>query len=512
MLPFFGRKKKPDPAPLDPTQTSGAGAVPPGKPPAATSDGAFTPQPDKAKKFFDHARTTAATGNFAYAMTLYANGLKLDPGNMTAHGEFYEVGIRYLQAGGKPASRGDVKAIDGPGPVDKFVAAEFAWVHDLNNLSLAMDLAEAIVKATQLDYAAWFAPRYFNMLKKQGKKKSQWINAMSHFRGMQSWSQAFEAGEMALSLDPADGGLQAELRQLAAQRAISSGGYDKTEAGQQGGFRSNIRDAEKQKALEEAESLSGGADVEERNLERARKDFDDNPMSPEAISKYAQLLKRKGTPEAEELAHSVYMTGFERLGEYRFRMNAGDIRISQLRRRVEAAKERFDGQPDDLILKTEYHDLRKEYLELRSSELRERTAKYPTDRTIKMDLGRLEYELGRYEDAMGCFQASKDEIKFRVAAAHMLGKCFAAMGWHAEAIGEYREALSSLDSTQKELELPIRYDLMLSLVEQAKGERSPAGAKEAFEICSAILRRDIGYRDIREKRKEIDTLLKELGG
>ncbi len=53
---------------------------------------------------------------------------------------------------------------------------------------------------------------------------------------------------------------------------------------------------------------------------------------------------------------------------------------------------------------------------------------------------------------------------------------------------------------------------MVSLMDVARAERSLTSAKEAFDLCSAIVRKDISYRDIREKRKEIDALLKELGG
>ena len=57
---------------------------------------------------------------------------------------------------------------------------------------------------------------------------------------------------------------------------------------------------------------------------------------------------------------------------------------------------------------------------------------------------------------------------------------------------------------------PLKYDLMLSLMELARAEKNPVHAREAGEICSAIVRRDISYRDIRSKRKEIDALVKEL--
>ena len=113
---------------------------------------------------------------------------------------------------------------------------------------------------------------------------------------------------------------------------------------------------------------------------------------------------------------------------------------------------------------------------------------------------------------MECFQKAKDEPKLRVRSGHMLGRCFSHEGWHQEAVGEFREAIDHLDGAEKEREMPIRYDLMLSLIDLARDGQSAEDAREAAEICSAIVRKDISYRDIRQKRKEVDTLLKELGG
>jgi hypothetical protein len=93
----------------------------------------------------------------------------------------------------------------------------------------------------------------------------------------------------------------------------------------------------------------------------------------------------------------------------------------------------------------------------------------------------------------------------------MLGRCFAKEGWHSEATGEYKEALAAIDSTQADKELEIRYDLMLSLMELARAEKSSAHAKEAAEICSAIIRKNIGFKDVRARRKEVDELVRTLG-
>jgi hypothetical protein len=53
---------------------------------------------------------------------------------------------------------------------------------------------------------------------------------------------------------------------------------------------------------------------------------------------------------------------------------------------------------------------------------------------------------------------------------------------------------------------------MVSLMEHARAESSLELAKEAKEICSTIARKNITYRDIRNWRKEVDVLIKELSG
>jgi hypothetical protein len=193
-------------------------------------------------------------------------------------------------------------------------------------------------------------------------------------------------------------------------------------------------------------------------------------------------------------------------------MAAGDIRLEQLRREYESYQSRLDENPSDANLKAIAEAARQSLLEAESTEYVERVSKYPTDRHLKLRLGEIEFGRANYEAAQRAFQAAKDEPKLRVRAGHMLGKCFAAEGWHMEAISEYKEALANVDATEKDRELAVRYDLMVSLIEQARAERDSGLAKEALDICSGIVRKDIGYRDIRARRKEIDQLMKDISG
>lgn len=482
----------------------------PATPQAGVPSGAFVPQPEKAKKFFEHAKTIAQTGNAEYALMLFAKGLRLDPSGIDLHDVAFKIAVSHFQAGGKPALKDQIKELEGPGPIEKFVQAEYVWWRDLKNIDALFKLLETCGKAGQIEFGTWLAPRAMNIIKGQPKQsKSMWLKAKTHFMSIEAWGEAHACVEQAVAVDPTDTQLAADLKELTARHALKQGGYDK-QGGQPGGLKSNLKDAEKQQERQDAQAITMTEETEAKLIERARADLEANPMSGDAVQKLGSLLRRRGTAEAEEEAYNVLMGGFERLHTYRFKMLAGEIRVAQARRRRDAALKAFQVDAENASLKEAYEAARMELIEVEVRELREKQKNFPTDRSIKFELGRIEFELGNFDEAMAAFQSCKDEAKLRIAATHMLGRCFAASGWHGEAIGEYREALQSLGAGEAERELPIKYDLMVSLMEQARAERSGAAAREAGEICSAIVRRDISYRDIRMKRKDIDALVKEF--
>ena len=86
----------------------------------------FTPEPEKARKWFDFAKTYAESTNFEAALNAYANGIKLDPETMSAHEGMLVVARKYVSRGGKPATGKEIKQIEDAHPVSKFAAAEFA--------------------------------------------------------------------------------------------------------------------------------------------------------------------------------------------------------------------------------------------------------------------------------------------------------------------------------------------------------------------------------------------------
>jgi tetratricopeptide (TPR) repeat protein len=495
---LFGRKK-----PGDGPGSGDGKEVPP-----------FQPNPEDARQWFDRARAMADRFSYDSALFYYANGIRLDPTPMSAHEAMFQSALKYAKANGAAATRDELKKLDGPHPVEKFAAAEFAWLKDLNNAALALRFLECSVKAGRwgAEPGRFHCPRVLNVLRGQKKpSKSTYLAAKDLFPALGAWNEAIAAGQEALRLDPRDTALENELTNLAAQRTMDEGRYAEA-GGTEGGFLKFVKDIDKQRELEEKTAISGGLDVERRNLDRARREYEARPDVPDLINQFGQLLKATGTAEAQEEAFQVFTRGHQATGQYRFRAAAGDVRIEQAQARSIQARERAAQSPGDAALQQAAEAARRACLDLQHAEYTDRVREYPTDRRLKHRLGEVAFELGRFDEAMQRFQEAKDDPKLRVRAGHMLGRSFASDGFHDMAIQEFKESLERIEAGDRETELAIRYDLMVSLMEEARRERSLDHARQALEIASSIARKDITYRDIRNRRKQADELIRELGG
>ena len=470
---------------------------------------AFVPEPEKANVWFDRARQMADSHNFESAFNFFASGFKLDPRDIEVHQEVIAIASTYYNKGGEPVANKQIKQIDGPSDIDKFVTALFVWWHDITNPKFGIKAIETAVKANQNKFGAKMADTILGLSQRTGKELThkELKNLMELFKSTDAWDQAIKVGQAALRMKPDDSALERDLNELAAERAMTEGGYENM--GEEGGFRGMVKDLDKQRELEEDESLAGSAGSEERVLARAKKEFDENPSSADAITTYVKVLKKQKSPENIKMAFQVLMHGYKATQQYRFRMEAADIKISIGLKQIETLTEQLAKEPSDELTE-QLATKESEMLAFRKKEYQERAGKYPTDRKIRFQLGELAVQEGDINLAMECFQKAKDEPRLRVRAGQELGRCFMCEGWFAEAAGEFKESIKALAGTDNDTELSLRYDLMKSLSEKADKEQNIDLAKEAMDICSGIARKDISYRDIRDWRRKLDELVKNL--
>ena len=470
---------------------------------------AFLPEPEKANAWFDRARQMADSHNFESAFNFFASGFKLDPRDLEVHREVIQIASTYYNKGGDPATNKQIRQVDGSSDIDKFVTALFVWWHDITNPKYGMKAIETAVKADQNKFGSEMADTILGLAQRTGKSLThkELKSMMDLFKSTDAWDQAIKVGQAALQMKPDDSVLERELNELAAERAMTEGGYENM--GDEGGFRGMVKDLDKQRELEEEESLAGSAGSDERVLARAKKDFEDDPTSADAISTYVKVLKKQASPENIKTAFQVLIHGFKATQQYRFRMEAADIKISMGLQQIEQMKEQLEKDSSDELaerLKTSETEM----LAFQKKEYEERATKYPTNRKIRFQLGELAVQEGDLNLAMECFQKAKDEPRLRVRAGQELGRCFASEGWFSEAAGEFKESIKSLAGTDNETELSLRYDLMRALSDKARKDKNIDLAREAMEICSGIARKDISYRDIRDCRRSLDELVKEL--
>lgn len=471
-------------------------------------------QPDKAEKFFVHARVAQESERYEYAMGLWLRGLQQDPRMVSGVEGYVKSATDFLNSpeGARRVSKDTRNAVSGGGDINKFLSALYEWsmaVDDRTSAaSWAVRATEAVAKLGAGDVAKWVAEAAYATCRKDPKpKKDNYVRLMKSADIMGLAEIAVNSGEEARRIDPSDGQLGNEVKMLAAKATMQKGGYEKT--GQEGGFRQNIRDSSKQQALDEASRIGKTDDMKDRVLANVEAEFALRPEDLPTLGRLVTALKERGKPADEERAHQLLMAAYERSKIYKLRQDAGEIRIKQARRRVSEARRMLESAPDDPIAQSVHETERHALLELEVSELRQNVENYPTDLRWRYELGRRYFDLGNYEEAIGQFQEAQSDPRVKGKVLHMLGQAFLKCDLAEESIETFRRALESGDMTPEE-QRDIRYDLCCAMQVVGETRRDLAMAEEAEKIASQILIQSIGYKDIKARRDALKKLVADL--
>jgi hypothetical protein len=460
--------------------------------------------PDKAAKFFDHARNRHETESFDYAMQLWLDGLKQHPLSMEGLQGFFATAAAYLNKGGKGVPRQVVKAIGGgKSDIEKYLMSLLEWGCEPTNAGAAV---RALTNAANLglrEPATWIGERAFKFaVNDKRPRKELLVQIMQAAAKIEAFDLAVRAGDSAIKLDPTDAKLGLEVRNMSAQATMNRGGYEKT--GEQGGFRSNVRDLAKQARLEAEDKVSKTEETLEGLLAAAKTEYESRPDDKPSIIKYVERLIERGRPEDEAKAAEILSAAYERFHEYRFKERLGDLRIRQARRKV--AEQEKGSDPAALAT------ARRALLEVEAAEYSDRVAAYPTDLNKKFTFGQRLQELGRHEEAIAQFQESKIDVRLRARSLYHLGLSFGAIDFNEEAIDTFRAALDLGGEQDESTKMSLRYGLMAALMARAAEQRSLPDAEEAGKLASSIAIQQINYRDIRAKREELKALTAKLRG
>jgi hypothetical protein len=477
-------------------------------------EGALEFDSNKAAKFFERAQTLHEATNFGYSMNMWIRGLRFDPIAMNGLEGFFKSAGAFFNENPKGEKedvfKSTVKDAAGKTDVDKYLSALVQWsAHpfEAHYAIKAMELASGLGLGGP---AIWIAERAVGTVTREKKpRKEHMVAAMKVFHKFDKYDLAIQTGEAAMKLDPLDGNLASDVKNLSADWTTKRGGFDQT--GEAGGFRANMRDAAKQRQMEERDRVVTTEEVLDRVLAAARVDHEASPNDRPNAIKFIDSLLRRGKPEDEEEAFNLAEKWFAQTQEFRFREYADGIRVRQLRRKAAKAKADADsaGTPE---AKQVYVAAAKEFLKAEIQALESAVTAYPTDLGRKFELAQRYYRAGKYEEAIGLLQIAKDDAKNRAKIFHYLGLSFGRIGMNDEAIETLRQAQGMQQAGDEATEMELKYGLMDALLARATEQRSLSDAEEAIALASQIVIRNMSYKDVRAKRDEIKALIAQLKG
>lgn len=464
----------------------------------------------KAGKFFEHARAMHETTNYEYAMTLWLQGMRWEPANVDAFEGFFESADNFMASGkAKGATKEQKKAVEGKGAVPKYLGALLEWGAKRTDWRLGLRVMQAAAKLELGEQVHWVAKMVVVFASNDKKaKKADFIDMMESLAAVGDFDLAEKAGTLAAEQDPQDAKLIARVKNMSAEAAMSRAGFQ-GEGVSQGHFRQNIKDSSRQQELEDEESLSKDEATLGRLIQKETARVKSNPDDTDAWGKLLRHLKERGTPSDEERAYKLSMQAYKRFGAFKWRDEAGEVKIRIARRKVRAMREEAGADPSK---RGRYEAGQKKLLEIELEEFKLRVEAYPTDLKVKYEYGRRLFLAERFEEAIEQFQRSKDASGLGNAVRKHLALSFLQLGWMTEAEDTFREAIANHPTTGDTLALELRYGLMDALEGRARDERDVEAAKEALELAGKIAMQDFAFKDIKERRSGLQALFAELRG
>jgi tetratricopeptide (TPR) repeat protein len=499
-LALFGRKKE------EATEVKEAG----GGAPAGGDGEPLRQEPEKAARFFTRAKTVHETGNYEYAMTLWLDGMRLDPFNMGALESFFQSCAAFL---GEPKNKGvskeTLRQFGGRSDLDRYLRSLLDWGMKPTDATMSVRASAAASNLKLAEATYWLGERALAAILNEKKpRKDLLVKMIGIFSDVGAFDKAVHAGEAACRLDPADGKLAADVRNLAAQATMTKGGYDQT--GQAGGFRANVRDLEKQRHLEDAERIVKSEETVDRLVREAEANYNQRPDDVPSIRDYIRRLMERGNDADLARARKVAQDAFAKTKQFSFREMDGDCRLRIAQRNLAKYRMAAEEAPQDEVRQSNYAKAQRKYAEMEIEEFQTRVEAYPTDNKLKLELGRRLFELGRIDESIPLFQKAQHDASRRVEAMFYLAQSFERIEYIDEAVNTYRNAIDAYKVGTDEMGMSLRYGLMTALQAKAEKDRELPAAEEADKLASSIAVQQFDYRDIRQRRDVLKKLIGDL--
>jgi len=446
----------------------------------------------KARSLFQHGNEAMSKGNLDYALNMFREACKLDPGELP-----YRQMLRNVQrkkyendpkkVGGLTRARVQgvrlkYRGAKGKGRWSEVLeGCEEAFLLNPWDLGATRDAAEAAEGISSPQMALWL----LKSIEAQAGEDVEYLKHLAHvYKLNEDFTTAIRILERVRKLAPNDEGVSREINGLAANATIARSGM---------GNALKAKDAEiKEETFSpDLEDLAEQAMAPEQRL---RNQIEAAPTRVGAYLELADLLRTQGKLED---AQKVLAAGLKANRDDVVLLTAhAEVQISRMHKAKDDLETRLRRSPDDPTIRVNLDKLSGMLNDYEVKEFRRRLALRPEDLALQMELGKRLARTGEHVEAIQAFQKARSAPELRVQALLFIGQSFEALGNLALAKRNLDDALKALDKTDTANWLELNY--RLGCVCEAQGD-----SRQAEEHFQEVAAHDYGYKDVAERLRNL---------
>jgi tetratricopeptide (TPR) repeat protein len=437
------------------------------------------------RELYDKGIAAMQKKNFDYAITLFMQALRQEPG-------FYEArealrATQHQRITGKTSffrkfvgsastlTRGQVALRTNP--LDAIVLAEETLNEDPVNVSAHELLADAAMAAGLPKTAILSLEVAFKNKPTDRKLALELADAAGQLGQRARAERIFRD---LLRKDPGDIEVNERMKNMLASRTMHEGGYAKLEGGE-GSYRDVLKDKAEAVSLEQQNRSVKDVDVVANLITQNEAKLAKEPDNLKLIRDLADLYLKK----------SDFDRAIDYLNRYLKQTGVNDPSVLEALRDANLA--RFEHRERSLDATAPDHaeklaELRAARQNWRFEDVKRRADLNPTDLHIRYELGELYLQAGKVGEAIAELQKAQNNPNRRIPAMNLLAQAFAKRGMNDLAARKLQEALKEkliFDEETKDL----HYQLGCVFDKMGKKE-------EAMEHFKTIYEQDVSYRDV----------------
>lgn len=446
----------------------------------------------KAQTFFQKGNEAAQKANFDYAIQMYQEACKIDPGHL-----IYRQALRLTERrkfGNDPAKVGRLvgmhtqpirmkaRAAKSKGQYAHAIeVCEEAFAHNPWDVGAAREAAEAAEQLGLKEVALWILESVHAVA-----TDAAFFRYLAHIQEINScWNRAIASWERVKKIDPYDEDSSRKINALSANSTIQRSGLNEA---------LNKRPSGTSGPEPLAPELEELKQPQLSPEERWQKEIQENPEQIGPYLNFADHLRNRGQLDDAEklLARAMKVVP----NDASLQLAHAEVQVARLQRAIASWGGRSRARPDDAAAKAKLDQLQTMLADYETKEYRRRIALHPGDLNLQYELGLRLARTGQHKDAIAAFQQARSSPALKVQALHQTGLSFEAEGALKLAERSYLEALKAADAEDVSLTNALHY--RLGRVSEAIGN-----TQMAEEHYNEVAANDYGYLDVAQRLRAL---------